>query len=143
LARSRNEVTDIGKLLDPLADKILISSAFITFVGLKEVSIPPWLVIIIISREFAITGLRLVAAGKGKIIPAGRWGKHKTLSQVVTVSAVLIYLCLYYDKRMDITVYRPLILTLISLTAAFTISSGGYYMIKNMSILLNGEGRDH
>jgi len=137
LARSRGEVTDIGKLLDPLADKILISSAFIIFVGLKEVSLPAWLVIIIVSREFAITGLRLIAACKGKIIPAGRWGKHKTLSQIIAVSAVLVYLCLYYDKRVDMPAYRPMILAVVVLTAAFTLSSGCYYIIKNAWVLFD------
>ena len=137
LARSRREVTDVGKLLDPLADKILISSAFITFIELKEILLPAWLVIIIVSREFAITGLRLVAACKGMIIPAGKWGKHKTLSQVITVSAVLIYLCLYYDKRVDMPAYRPLILALVGLTTVFTLSSGCYYLIKNIGVLID------
>ncbi len=135
LARTRGQITDAGKLLDPLADKILITSAFIIFVGLEEVRIPAWLVIIIVSREFAITGLRLVAAGKGKIIPAGRWGKHKTLTQVVTVSAILVYLCLYYDSRIEMAEYRPLVLALVGITAAFTIISGGYYLFRNTRFL--------
>lgn len=137
LARARGEVTDIGKLLDPLADKILITSAFIIFIGLKEIRIPAWLVIIIVSREFAITGLRLVAACQGKIIPAGRWGKHKTISQVITVSVVLVYLCLYYNSRVNMPDYRPLVLILVGITAAFTLSSGCYYLIKNARVLFN------
>ncbi len=135
LARSRGEITVAGKLLDPLADKILISSAFIIFVGLEELRLPAWLAIIIVSREFAITGLRLVAAGRGKIIPDGRWGKHKTLSQVFTVSAVLIYLCLYYDSRVEMAEFRPLILLLVGITAAFTLTSGCYYLIRNFRFL--------
>ncbi len=135
LARSRGEITVAGKLLDPLADKILISSAFIIFVGLDELRLPAWLAIIIVSREFAITGLRLVAAGQGKIIPAGRWGKHKTLSQVFTVCAVLVYLCLYYDSRVEMAEYRPLVLLLVGITAAFTLTSGCYYLIRNSRIL--------
>ncbi len=142
LARTRNQITDAGKLLDPLADKILITSAFIIFVGLEELRLPAWLVIIIVSREFAITGLRLVAAGKKQIIPAGRWGKHKTLTQVITVSVILVYLCLYYDSRIEMAEYRPLILTLVGITAAFTITSGLYYLIRNSRFLadLNDAG---
>ncbi len=140
LARSRGQVTDAGKLLDPLADKILITSAFIIFVGLEEVRLPAWLVIIIVSREFAITGLRLVAAGKNKIIPAGRWGKHKTLSQVITVSLILVYLCLYYDSRIEMANYRPLLLIMVSISAAFTISSGLYYLIRNSRVLADLTG---
>lgn len=138
LARSRGEVTDAGKLLDPLADKVLISSAFIVFVGLEELRLPAWLAIIIVSREFAITGLRMVAAGKGKIIPAGRWGKHKTLSQVITVGVVLVYLC-YYDSGIEMAQkmaqYRSLVMTLVGITAAFTIFSGCYYLIRNFCFL--------
>ncbi|MEA1927310.1 MAG: CDP-diacylglycerol--glycerol-3-phosphate 3-phosphatidyltransferase [Candidatus Auribacterota bacterium] len=142
LARSRGEVTDMGKLLDPLADKILIASAFIIFVGLEEIRLPAWLVAVIVSREFAITGLRLIAAGKGKVIPAGRWGKHKTLSQVVAVTAVLVYLCFSYDTRIDIEFYRPLIIILVGITAAFTFSSGCYYLIKNVGVLRDDYSED-
>ncbi len=142
LARSRDEVTDAGKLLDPLADKILISSAFIIFVGLKELRLPAWLVIIIVSREFAITGLRLVAAGKGRVIPAGRWGKHKTLSQVITVSVVLIYLCLFYDSRVQMDRYQGFILALVVITAAFTFTSGVKYLVQNFRFLAEATGED-
>jgi len=139
LARSWGEVTVLGQLLDPLADKILISSAFIMFVGLNDILLPAWLVIIIVSREFAITGIRLLAAGKGIIIPAGRWGKHKTVSQVITVSAVLIYLCLLYDPSFDREYYRQLIIILVGITTAFTFTSGFYYIIKNIGVLKEPE----
>ncbi len=139
LARSWGEVTVMGQLLDPLADKILISSAFIMFVGLNDILLPAWLVIIIVSREFAITGIRLLAAGKGIIIPAGRWGKHKTVSQVITVSAVLIYLCLLYDPSFDREYYRQLIIILAGITTAFTFTSGFYYIIKNIGVLQEPE----
>ena len=135
LARSWGEVTVLGQLLDPLADKILISSAFIMFVGLDDILLPAWLVIIIVSREFAITGLRLLAAGKGKIIPAGRWGKNKTISQVIAVSAVLTYLCLLYDPSFDKEYYRHLVIILVGITTAFTFTSGCYYIIKNIGVL--------
>jgi len=139
LARSWGEVTVMGQLLDPLADKILISSAFIMFVGLNDILLPAWLVIIIVSREFAITGIRLLAAGRGIIIPAGRWGKHKTVSQVITVSAVLIYLCLLYDPSFDREYYRQLIIILVGITTAVTFTSGFYYIIKNLGVLKEPE----
>jgi len=88
----RTRSTDLGALLDPLADKILVSAAFISFVALREVFVPAWMVVIIISREFAVTGLRLLAATKGEIIPAGRLGKHKTAWQVGIIVTVLFFL---------------------------------------------------
>ncbi len=135
LARSRNQVSEMGKLLDPLADKILITSAFISFIGLPEIRLPAWMVIVIVSREFAITGLRLVAAGKGIILSAGRWGKHKTVSQVIAVGAILLYLCLYYDPRVDAEFYRPFLLLLVGITVVLTLISGCYYLIKNRLLL--------
>ncbi len=144
LARSRGEVTDTGRLLDPLADKILISSALIIFVGLPEIWLPAWLVIIIVSREFAITGLRLLAACQGKVIPAGRWGKHKTVSQVVAVTAVLVYLCLLYgtaeSERDALRGFRPWLLILLGVTAFLTLSSGLYYLLKNVGVLVDLSG---
>lgn len=136
LARSRNQVSEMGKLLDPLADKILITSAFISFIGLPEIRLPAWMVVVIVSREFAITGLRLVAAGKGIILSAGRWGKHKTVSQVIAVGSILLYLCLFYDSRAEMAVYRPLIMLLVEVTVVLTLISGCYYLIQNRSLLI-------
>ena len=90
IARSRNLVTDFGKLMDPLADKIMMASAFILLVPLE--AFPAWVAIVIISREFAITGLRLLAASKGVVLPSERMGKHKTLWQIVTVCFFLLLL---------------------------------------------------
>lgn len=93
-ARKYQQVTDFGKLLDPLADKLLISAALVCFVSLKELQIPPWMIALIIGREFLITGLRLVAISKGKIISADRSGKFKTSFQLTTVIAILLILCM-------------------------------------------------
>lgn len=90
LARENNCVTDLGKFMDPLADKLLVSAAFISFVELKEINIPAWMVIIIISREFIITGLRTVAASQGHVLAAGKEGKYKTTSQMVSIVIVLL-----------------------------------------------------
>lgn len=88
LARSRNEVTRLGVLLDPLADKLLISAALVSLVQLKQVGAA--VAVLIIGREFAVTGLRLVAAAEGVVIPASSWGKVKTLVQIVAVVATLL-----------------------------------------------------
>ncbi len=94
LARKYQCITDFGKFMDPLADKLLICSAFISFIALKELNIfaSAPMVIIIISREFIITGLRSVAAGKGKVIAADRAGKFKTTSQIVVIIIILLIL---------------------------------------------------
>ncbi len=88
IARRRKLVTNFGILMDPLADKILTSSAFIAFVGLKL--IPAWMVVIVVARELAITGLRLLAASKQLVLAAERWGKHKTISQITAIISVLV-----------------------------------------------------
>lgn len=91
-ARKYKTITTLGIFLDPLADKLIMSAAFITFVGLKELRIPAWMVIVIITREFIITGLRTLAASKNIDIPAKKSGKLKTTSQIVTVITLLVVL---------------------------------------------------
>jgi len=92
IARHREEVTNFGKFIDPLADKLIVSAALISFVQLKELAIPSWMVILVISREFIITGLRSVAASRGTIISASLSGKFKTTSQMVVIITILIIL---------------------------------------------------
>ena len=96
-ARSLGAVTNFGKLMDPLADKVMVAGAFICLVPLK--AIPAWVAIVIISREFLITGLRLVAAGRGVILQAERLGKHKTVWQILTASYFLLLLALMEWER--------------------------------------------
>jgi CDP-diacylglycerol--glycerol-3-phosphate 3-phosphatidyltransferase len=88
IARRRNLVTDFGKLMDPLADKVLICSAFIAFIELEWM--PAWMVIVIVARELAITGLRLLAASKNIVLAAERQGKNKTISQITAAIALLV-----------------------------------------------------
>lgn len=88
IARRDKLITNFGILMDPLADKILVCSAFIAFVGLDRV--PAWMVVIIVSRELAITGLRLVAASKNVVLAAERYGKHKTVSQITAIISILV-----------------------------------------------------
>ena len=97
IARSRGLVTDFGKLMDPLADKIMMAAAFILLV--PEYAFPAWVAVAIVSREFAITGLRLLAASKGIILPAEQLGKHKTLWQIVCVVFFLFLLALAELER--------------------------------------------
>jgi CDP-diacylglycerol--glycerol-3-phosphate 3-phosphatidyltransferase len=88
IARRRRIITNFGILMDPLADKVLTSSAFIAFVG--QGLMPAWMAAVIVARELAITGLRLLAAVQQKVLAAERFGKHKTLSQIVAIIAILV-----------------------------------------------------
>jgi CDP-diacylglycerol--glycerol-3-phosphate 3-phosphatidyltransferase len=97
LARKHGLVTNFGRMMDPLADKVLISGAFICLVPLK--AIPAWVVIVIISREFLITGLRLLAAGKGVVLQSETLGKHKAVWQIVTAGYFLLLLALMEWER--------------------------------------------
>jgi len=87
-ARRRSQTTVLGTFLDPLADKLLISAALVALVDLGNVS--AWVAMVIIAREFAVSGLRMVAAAENVIIPASKWGKAKTASQMVAIVAVIL-----------------------------------------------------
>jgi CDP-diacylglycerol--glycerol-3-phosphate 3-phosphatidyltransferase len=89
IARRDHLITNFGILMDPLADKILVCSAFIAFVGRGWM--PAWMVVIVVARELAITGLRLLAASKNLVLAAEGFGKHKTASQIVAILAILIF----------------------------------------------------
>jgi CDP-diacylglycerol--glycerol-3-phosphate 3-phosphatidyltransferase len=96
IARRDKLITNFGVLMDPLADKILVCSAFIAFVGLKDGFngqswIAAWMVVVIVARELAITGLRLLAASKQVVLAAEGYGKHKTISQIVAIIAILVF----------------------------------------------------
>src|ERR1051326_2175363 len=88
IARRDKLITNFGILMDPLADKILVCSAFIAFVGRGWM--PAWMVVVIVARELAITGLRLLAASKNVVLAAEGYGKHKTISQIVAIISVLV-----------------------------------------------------
>jgi CDP-diacylglycerol--glycerol-3-phosphate 3-phosphatidyltransferase len=88
IARKRRLITTLGKLMDPLADKLLVSAALIALVELHR--LPAWVAVVIIGREFAVTGLRALAASEGVIIAAGRLGKIKTVTQIVAISALFL-----------------------------------------------------
>ena len=88
IARSRKQITKFGKLLDPLADKLLISAALISLVEISLV--PAWIAVVIIGREFAVTGLRSIAASEGVVISASKLGKFKTVTQIVAIVAIIL-----------------------------------------------------
>lgn len=115
LARSRNLVTNFGKFMDPLADKILVSSALISFIELGKV--PAWVVVVIIAREFIISGLRVLAASDGITIAASKLGKTKTITQLIAIISILInnwpfrYINFPFDQVM---IYVAMIATVVS-----------------------------
>lgn len=126
-ARKYNLITNMGKFLDPLADKLLVSAAFILLVELDLVA--AWIVIVVISREFAVTGFRLVAAGEGVVLAASNMGKLKTVSQILAIAFLLLhnFPFSYLGIPIDIiTVYIALILT---------VWSGVDYFMKNWHVL--------
>ncbi|MGH9467090.1 MAG: CDP-diacylglycerol--glycerol-3-phosphate 3-phosphatidyltransferase [Terriglobales bacterium] len=90
LARHRGQITTLGILLDPIADKLLIAAAFISLVQIDSALVPAWMVVIIIGREFAVSGLRSIAASQGFTIAANEWGKLKMVSQVVAVCIIIM-----------------------------------------------------
>lgn len=138
IARKFKLITDFGKLMDPLVDKIMTMSAFVCLVSLG--SIPAWAVIVILSREFLITGLRLIAAVRGKVLPAERLGKLKTVCQVVTILYCLILAALVdqFGRLLNppaVTSLNVVRLTLVLLTVGLTLWSGISYFAKNWDLV--------
>lgn len=124
IARSRNLVTNFGKFMDPLADKLLVTSALIYLVEIGDLS--AWIVIIIISREFIISGFRLVAANSGAVIAASWWGKIKTAVTMVMIIVLLI--------NFNFTYIYIIEYILIALSVIFTVISALDYIIKNIDV---------
>jgi len=145
LARKMGLVTDFGKLMDPLVDKIMITGAFICLVpspdGIIPGSIPAWAVVIVISREFLITGLRLLAASKGAVLPAESLGKHKTGWQIATVIFFLLILSarefdgLGLDSKLLDALQSKAGTPLIGIALGLTLYSGVGYFWRNRQVL--------
>lgn len=140
LARDKNMVSTLGKFADPLADKMLVSAAFISFVGIPVLHIPAWIVILIICREFAVTGLRLVAVSEGVVIHASESGKVKTVLQMGTIITILLLLCLKgYTKHMPACLMLAiewLPLSLMIVVAGITTITGIEYLLKYKKVLM-------
>jgi CDP-diacylglycerol--glycerol-3-phosphate 3-phosphatidyltransferase len=143
LARKLGLVTNFGKMMDPLADKVMVSGAFICLLTLK--AIPAWVVIVIISREFLITGLRLLAAGRGVTLQAERLGKHKAAWQILTASYFLLLLAMMEWERAGwVSLHAPAWWwpawryggwTLAAVTLVLTLYSGLGYAWKHRDLI--------
>ena len=124
IARKYNLVTNFGKFMDPLADKLLVCSALICLIALDR--IPAWIVIVIISREFIISGFRLIAADNGVVIAASYWGKFKTVSQMIMIILLMLDFGGVFAVLTQIFIWLSVALTIISLLT---------YIMQNRKVL--------
>jgi len=131
IARKYNQITDFGKLVDPLADKLLVMSALLIL--LEQGTLKAWMCIIILAREFIVSSLRSIAASKGVVLAASVWGKLKTLSQLVCIMYLL-------SGVGDVTIFSWLTLKslLIYIMVAFTVFSGYDYLKRNFYLIKDG-----
>lgn len=127
LARKRNEITDFGKFLDPIADKILVISALVCLV--ERNLVPSWAVIIIIAREFIVSGLRMSAASKNIVIAADKLGKMKTVVQMIAIILLIMGISIKFVNKY----YIPYVLFYFAVV--LTILSGISYLVKGIEIL--------
>lgn len=130
-ARKYNLVTNFGKFLDPLADKLLMTAALIALVELML--LPAWIAIVIISREFAVTGIRLVAAADGQVIAASNLGKWKTVFQIIAVAALMLH-----NLPFELIGF-PFATIVVWIATILTIISGWDYFVKNKHIILKSK----
>ena len=145
IAKKYNMETDFGRLMDPIADKILVLSAFLAFVEMEL--IPAWMVVIIIFRDVIVTGLRMSALAKGKVISADEGGKHKMVSQVSAILVILFFL-IFREAGMKVfhfwsayteRIYKDAIFILMSITTLLTLISGMSYLIRNKGVYFNAK----
>lgn len=140
IARRYSQVTNFGKLMDPLMDKIMMAAAFISLVPLQ--AIPAWVAVLIISREFLITGLRLLATADGKVLAAENVGKHKTTWQIVTVLFFLALLTVreWHPAPLHVEAWFDNLwhyggFALITIAVTLTLYSGVSYLWKNRALI--------
>ncbi len=138
LARKHKQETDFGRFLDPMADKLLVSAALVSLVDLHRLS--AWIAMIIIGREFAVSGLRLLALGEGKIIHSSRLGKLKTVFQVLAVIAWILKYNPAYPADISLVV-NGIAIALMSIAIVLTVLSGlDYYLISRGIWESTGDG---
>lgn len=131
IARKYKLVTNFGKFMDPLADKLLVCAALICLTSIQM--LPAWIVIVIISREFVISGFRLIASDNGIVIAASYWGKFKTVSQMAMIILLIINFSFPIMNILEtIAIYLSLILTVVSLVD---------YLVKNIHVLKEGSNK--
>ncbi len=150
LARKYNIISNFGKVMDPLADKIMVISALLCFVQLNVV--PAWMVIIIIAREFLISGIRIMAAKDGDIIVASKWGKAKTITEIIAIIAILVLLAIVntleylsistekisiLDFQIRIVLLKLIPYWLMFIVAVTALISGLEYYFKNSKLFEN------
>lgn len=121
LARKNNEVSNFGKIMDPLADKVLVAAAMVLLTASGVVN--PWITILVLAREFAVSGIRIAAAAEGNVVAASWWGKIKTIEQFIAISFALL---LGKNLFVDILMW---------LNLALTVLSGADYILKNKKYL--------
>lgn len=145
IAKKNNMVTDFGKLMDPIADKILVLAAFLAFVEMEL--IPAWMVVIIIFREAVVTGLRIAALTQGKILAAEDGGKQKMVSQVFSIIAILLFI-VFREAGIKVfgfwsgsteSLYKDTIFVLMLITTLLTMISGISYLIRNRTVYFNAK----
>jgi CDP-diacylglycerol---glycerol-3-phosphate 3-phosphatidyltransferase len=146
IARSRKLITNFGILMDPLADKILVCSAFIAFVESTHINanapvkVAAWMVIVIVARELVITGLRLLAASKNIVLASEKFGKHKTVSQIAAINALLLLDACEEWPAPAKSFFQPWLSPfaefMLWLTVALTAASGAIYLWRNRTIYL-------
>lgn len=130
IARKHNMITELGQFLDPIADKLLVTAALIALVKTDNLSV--WIVFIIIARDFIVTGFRVIAARKGTVIAADKWGKIKTVVQVIAIVAILVN-----NFPLSLVTDFPLGMVLIYIATILTVISGANYLAKNAKIIFD------
>ncbi|MFH0839581.1 MAG: CDP-diacylglycerol--glycerol-3-phosphate 3-phosphatidyltransferase [Candidatus Omnitrophota bacterium] len=134
IAKKYNMISDFGRLMDPIADKVLVIAAFLAFVEMDIV--PAWMVVIIIFREFVVTGMRLLALQKREVIEATMGGKHKTVSQMASIFIILLFIIFREFGR---PFPEGIILVLMAITVILTIISGTSFFLRNRGIIWPNE----
>ncbi len=155
IARKHRLISAFGRLMDPLTDKVMVCAAFVSFVEIQVARpgggtgplVPAWIVVVIIAREFLVTGLRLLAANRGNIISAGKWGKHKTVWQIVAIVLLLLGIAVrsdllrHADPKLLATFdfsFSYIAFGISVAVALITVASGIMYFVQHRDLIADG-----